>query len=350
MGHAKTEPVLSELITGRRFRKRPSLKVVETFLRHVGRTGSPHTWQGISTTTPAKSSHPVLLKKFTIPDAFRRRAGGRAPCPICCPYFPKYETGFLAWHPDDGLVRAIGQECGAEFFDDDSFADALAAYDREEAERRAREYLADAYPLLVERMVQAWFVRLELAERLRMRDEFVSKITKKAVDQLRRLAASDGTLHVNFDTEQRDDKGRLIVGTRAVARIDGLTALLSSGNVIEKLSETSMAVGQHACTALDELHDHVQALSGVEAVELEKLIRAFNEAFDMADRLNGGLASFLTVKNLIELGRYGAHRDCGTPFWVAQVQNAAFAGKGIKPATLPSYQGAARLRLPADRA
>jgi hypothetical protein len=347
MGHAtKTAPALTELTAGRRFRKRPSLAMVEAFVRHVGRTGTPHTWAKITTTAPAKTSQPVLLKKFTIPDAFRRRGGARAPCPICCPFHPKYETGFLAWHPDDGLVRAIGQECGADYFEGGSFDDALAAYDREEAERGARAHLAVQYPNLVEQMVRAWFVRLELNERIRMRDEFAAKITKRAMDQLRRTVGPDGTLYVVVDTGQRDDRGRLIDAKKAIARIEGQEALVGGSKFLTKLCDAALAVGAHACVVLDERTERLGALSGHEAIQWEKHLRTFDQALESAARFNTELACLLTASNLIALAKYGADRDCPTPFWIKQIQNEVFAGKGIAPAKLLSRQNPARLNLP----
>lgn len=347
MGQAtKTEPVIHELSVGQRFRKRPSLKVVEDFLRHLGRTGSPHTWPKISTTTPAKTSRPVLLKKFTIPDAFRLGGRGRAPCPICCPYYPKYETGYLAWHPDDGLVRAIGQECGSEFFEEGTFDDALATYDREEADRTAKAFLKDEYPKLVELMVTAWGVREDLSERLRMRDEFVAKITKKAVDQLRRTAASDGTLHVISDTGQKDDRGRAIEVKRPVTRIDGVEALSGGDSILESLRAKSLAVGGHACTVTGELKKRIEKLTGSEAVELEKRLRVFGKTLIEAEKLNMALGRLLTVPNLVLLGRYGADRDCPSPFWIKQIGDEVFTGKGIAPTKLLSRHNPARIKLP----
>lgn len=93
---AKLERVFETLRVGRRFRKRPAQKHVQDFLRHLAATGEPHSWPTLSTTTPSPDSKPVLLQDFRIPDKFRRGPQSRAPCPICSPFYPKYENGYLA--------------------------------------------------------------------------------------------------------------------------------------------------------------------------------------------------------------------------------------------------------------
>lgn len=147
---AKLDRVFETLRVGRRFRKRPAQKHVQDFLRHLAATGEPHSWSTLSTTTPSTDSKPVLLQDFRIPDKFRRGPQSRAPCPICSAFYPKYENGYLAWHPDDGLVRAIGHECGKDFFEGDAFSEALNIYEAEQAEQAARRYLSGACPALAE--------------------------------------------------------------------------------------------------------------------------------------------------------------------------------------------------------
>ena len=335
MGHAaKSEPVLLELVNGRRFRARPNLKAVESFIRHVASTGRPHTWPGISTTEPAQSSRPVLLKRFTIPDSFRRGPHSQAPCPICCPYYPKYGTGYLVWHPDDQRVRAIGQECGKEFFDDGAFDGAVAAYDREELESAARRYLSDTYPRLVSEMVQNWFVRTDLQLRLRKRDELVSTITLRAVAHLKRKASSDGTLYVEADSGLKDDKGRALIRDVAVVKVAGLEGLKSKDEILQRLIASSLVVGGAVCAVTDEHYDRLKQLTGAEAIHLENAVRRFLEASADAARANIALEAFLAPENLLNLGRYGSHRDCPAPFWIALHEGEIFAGKGVKPARM----------------
>ena len=343
MAHAAIlEPALEALSNGRVFRKRPSPNVVEAFIRHLAQTGAPHRWPGISTTAPDRSSTPVLLKRFSIPDRFRKGPNSRAPCPICSPIYPKFESGYLVWHPDEGLVRAIGHECGSEHFVDGAFDAAVDIYEIEQEEAAARAYLKIEFRQLPRNAMFARFIRDDLKEQVRVRDEFVATVTKKAIDRLLRVHGPDGTLKIEGDSGRKDAAGRGLIGSVIVAKIAGGSALKCGQAELATLRLTAETIGADLIVVLDEQDDFLRGLTATDAIKLERAVRSFNKALTAATEVHGQLSALLTAENLIELGRWGSHSDCPNPFWVAAVADKVFAGKGIKP---QRFSGLTPLRL-----
>lgn len=340
---AKLERVFESLRIGRRFRKRPAQKHVQDFLRHLAATGEPHSWLALSTTAPSSDSTPVLLQDFRIPDRFRRGPQSRAPCPICSPFFPKYESGYLAWHPDDGLIRAIGHECGKDFFEGDTFAEALDIYEAEQAEKAARLYLAESCPALAGVLVRRMFVRRDLRERLRSRDEFVATVTKKAIDRLLRNASEDGTIAIEGASANTDERGRQLVARHVIGKVKDVAALKGGEDVLAGLERSYGAAIDSLIAPSDERAERLASLTAAEAVAAQKELRRLLAAEANASALNDRLADLLTPDSLLTIGRWGAHFDCPHPFWVARSGADLHAGKGIRPIKMT---GTKRLNLP----
>ena len=133
-------------------RFRPAESVVQLFLEHVRRTAEPETFPTISHSMPRADSRPIFLRRFDV-DRKKRPNGDMAPCPICSPNDAKFlNNGYLVWYPDEGVIRAIGPECGDTVFGGDQYAKALVQrFVR--AQRRAetswaepREVLARSLP------------------------------------------------------------------------------------------------------------------------------------------------------------------------------------------------------------
>lgn len=340
---AKLERVFESLHVGRRFRKRPSQKHVQDFIRYLAATGTPHLWPMLSTTEPSPTSTPVLLQDFRIPDKVRGSLQSRAPCPICSPFYPKYESGYLAWHPDDGLIRAIGHECGKDFFDGDAFSNALSVYEVEQAEKAARRFLAEACPKLPEVLVRRMFLRRELRQRVRLRDEFVATVTKKAVDRLLRSIGSDGSIFVETASPLTDDKGQHLVERHLIGRIAGASALRGGEDVLDRLERSYSLDADSLADRADERGERLQAFSAIRAISVEKEIRGLLAVEAEATELNGRLGDLLSQAGLLAIGRWGAHSDCPHPFWVARHLDGLHAGKGIKPVKMT---GTKRFALP----
>ena len=118
-----------------RYFTKPSIKIVDAFLQHVLKTGEPETFPTIEVSPPSKDCQPTLLASFDV-DRKKRRDGQLVPCPICSPSSPKYGKGYLVWFPDDGSIRAIGTECGGNYFNGDTFTQMrdVAAKERQQAD------------------------------------------------------------------------------------------------------------------------------------------------------------------------------------------------------------------------
>jgi len=341
---AKLERVFETLQVGRRFRKRPAQKHVQEFLHHLAATGAPHLWPTLSTTVPLPSSEPVLLQEFRIPDKFRRGLQSRAPCPICSAFYPKYEHGYLAWHPDDGLIRAIGHECGRDFFDGDAFANALNVYELEQAEKAARKFLAEACPTLAEVLVRRMFLRRDLRANLGMREEFIATVTKKAIARLAKDIGSDGTLSIETASTQTDAKGQKLVARHVVGKLAGASAMKGGEDLLSRLERPYSLLVDGLADSHEERTERLAALTAQQAIAVEKEVRDIIMAEVEAAAFNASLVNFLSPMSLLVIGRWGAHSDCPHPFWVARFGDDLHAGKGVKPIKMT---GAKRLTLPA---
>lgn len=97
------------------FDDRPPLDFIEKWRQHITDTGSPETFQGISTTKPERSANVVLLsEEIRVPTPLRP-GGERVPCPLCSPTSPKFGMGRMAYFPDDSAARFIGHRCAKHY-------------------------------------------------------------------------------------------------------------------------------------------------------------------------------------------------------------------------------------------
>ena len=94
--------------------------LVEQFREHLRATNCPETFPTICHSRPPKDAQPEWLCDIDI-DRSKRPDGDMAPCPICSPNSPKYLHGYLVWFRDEGVIRAIGHECGNEHFVGDAY-------------------------------------------------------------------------------------------------------------------------------------------------------------------------------------------------------------------------------------
>ncbi len=330
----RVERVLDELRRGRRFRERPAQKHVEAFIRHIAETGAPHLWPLISTTTPSSITPPILLQKFRLPDRFRNGLQSRAPCPICCPFSPKYESGYLAWHPDDGLIRAIGHECGREFFEGDSFSDSVNLYEAEQVERAERDFLLASCHKLSRLLVERWVIRIELCARLRTRDELVASLTKKAVHRLTRSLASNGTLTIDVNSGSKDHQGRAVIEKRVLGQVSGGKSLVGGADILLALERPFSEIVDDLSIVRDDRTGLLEKLTPREAINAAQEIRRLFKVVEEASALNDELRNLLTIESLAVLSRWGQHKECPHPFWIANSEGGVHLGKGIKPIRL----------------
>lgn len=99
------------------FPARPRAEFVERWRRHIEKTGDPAGFTSVSTDKPPRTAQVILLSA-DIKVPVGKRGGERVPCPLCSPTRPKFETGRMAWFPEDQAVRFIGHTCAARYLGD----------------------------------------------------------------------------------------------------------------------------------------------------------------------------------------------------------------------------------------
>src|SRR5450631_4444694 len=123
------------------YRTRESAEaVLREIKEHIKRTGEPHTWRHHTHSKPVTGSRIVYIGQFDLPPS-HQAPDRHAPCPCCSPKAPKVSRGGkIAWFPDEHVIRMIGPEC-FQTLNPEGHWEALAQFDREEAERRTISYL-----------------------------------------------------------------------------------------------------------------------------------------------------------------------------------------------------------------
>jgi hypothetical protein len=187
------------------YRSRPSESVISRFLDHVRETGSPETFPTICRTTPPAESRPIFLRRFDI-DRRKRPNGDMGPCPICSPNDPKFlHGGYLVWYPDEGMIRAIGPECGDAVFGGSLYADAKVQFDGEERERQAVEFLEKNLQKVLSMIVALEAIHPAAQESARLCSEF-KRAGPTIQKVLRKIKSACGTLRVTIVIERKEDE------------------------------------------------------------------------------------------------------------------------------------------------
>lgn len=114
--------------------------VVPEIKTHIKETGEPHTWRHHTHSKPVTGSRIVYIGQFDLPKS-HQAPDRHAPCPCCSPRSPKYSrNGKIAWFPDEHVIRMLGPDC-FKTLNPEGHWEAMAQFDREEAERRTIDYL-----------------------------------------------------------------------------------------------------------------------------------------------------------------------------------------------------------------
>jgi hypothetical protein len=201
----------------RDYRSRPSESDIALFLDHVRETGEPESFPGICRTKPPRASRPIFLRRFDI-DRKKRRDGQMAPCPICSPNDSKFlHGGYLAWYPDEGVIRAIGPECGDTVFGGTAYAEAKETFDREERERRAVEFLEKNLHKALAMIAALEAIRSAAIEADRLYAE-LKRRAPIAQRVLRGIRTGSGLLKVSIVTERDETNESQIEGPRGLGR------------------------------------------------------------------------------------------------------------------------------------
>ncbi len=132
-----------------------------------------------------------------------------APCPICSPNSPKFlHGGFLVWYPDEGVIRAIGPECGDTVLGGTLYAEALRDLELREHEEACVEFLRRNHHKLLQMVLALNAIRPATIEADRLYREFVRK-APAIQKELRKInRAGGGTLKVTIVNERGEDEER----------------------------------------------------------------------------------------------------------------------------------------------
>jgi hypothetical protein len=182
------------------YRFRPTESVVQIFLEHVRRTAQPETSPTINRSKPRADSRPIYLRRFDV-DRAKRPNGDMAPCPICSPNDPKFlNGGYLVWYPDEGVIRAIGPECGDTVFGGDQYAKALVQFNLDERQRRAEDFLERNLVKVLAMHAALEAIRPAAIEAERLYQELRAKMRKTGAE-LQRIERNDFVLSLSIYRE-----------------------------------------------------------------------------------------------------------------------------------------------------
>lgn len=168
---------------------------VEDLREHVRRTGMPDTWLYHSHTKPPPNGPvpEIIADDIEVPASLRASAG-KAPCPICCLAGPRYYRGMLALFREEGVLRCIGEECGAKIWGGHAFWDAKKALKRRRSQNQAFDFITANVKLILalRHGIEA------LSPRARALDEdkgrLVGAITKAKAREVARECLDNGDL------------------------------------------------------------------------------------------------------------------------------------------------------------
>lgn len=270
-----------------------------SFLEHLRETAQPETYPHLSHTKPPANARFVLVvKDFTV-DPRRRPGGEMIPC-AACQTLKKFNTGALAYYPEEQVLRVIGNRCG-----DERRAEADAEYDARTRQRRVEEYLLERLPVLDSVLARALALRPAAEHAQQLSSHLRHKARTFCTAVLRETKAGDGVLsylHLGQDAEGNDAAFRI-----NVHRITGADFLRPMYEPASKLGLVLVRL-QHcrrgdADEAIEWLIDN-QA----DALELEKLKIALEDAHKGLERVAELIAVarvFLTADNVRGIDEWG---------------------------------------------
>ena len=256
-----------------------------------------------------------------------------APCPICSPHAPKYLIeGYLVWYRDEGVIRAIGPECGDSIFGGTAYADGKRKLEAKEREEAALDFLQKNL-CKTSRMIfalNAMFPAVKEAERL------YTEFKARAPDthaRLRAIRKTHGQLEVSKLVERSEGpRGFGERGSAYDTRTVVLGVVPNSPILNSKLNAmVDWLVIRDKLTIIPVTHDEDEAFSlicdtfsDLDAMErLESVLRKCAEDYvRLVDRLDR-FASFFSETLFHALSEWGHDPDNDFRLW-ASIEEGAF--------------------------
>lgn len=298
-----------------RYPARPSGLVIERFLQHVRETGQPETFPSIDTSKPPRDADMVFLKRFSINRA-RRPNLEMAPCPICSPNSPKYLDGILVWYPAEGVIRAIGHECGDSYFEGDRHRDAARRYQEEQRRIADEDFLLENVPK-VPIMRHAVATLMPAAHETRRLHCHFRRRAPGIHKYLRRIRhEADGRLEVGIEIESSGEGPRGIRTSTGGGRsysveqfgsLAGPEMLLANYNPIKELENVDSLLGDIDFGDGDIAQEKVCEISPEMLSDYANKIRLAERSFKNAFERLRNFQGFFSVRQFDGLNKWGQH-------------------------------------------
>jgi hypothetical protein len=292
------------------FAEEPTPEIVEEIRDWVAETGASHTWRGHThTPLPDGAIQLKYVGRIELPEKFRL-AKRFLVCPICRPNSANFgaRPGFIAWFPDERVIRLIGPDCFAKI-DKEGHADALKEF--QERERRKSDI--------------AFLVSQRDQHRLALKVLNEARLVARAVDlfgpdlhrALDRLNVDlwpnvrTGELQVT-ETLADPRTGALMRAPRRFGSLDGHELLDPAMKKLEPKFAPHIAFLDETLALSDEEWTskvgQLDTLPRRDAVK--KLDRAFRAARDLRAQVLD-LRAFVSTENLATLRRWGSDETEG---------------------------------------
>jgi hypothetical protein len=276
------------------FKSRPSGVVFGNFQTHVDATGSPETFEWISTTRPPAEGQLSVLGEFSAQKGKRLR-GDYVPCPICSPAAPQYLHGLLIWCELTRGIYAIGMDCGHSLDREGRLDRALVAYDRQRSRRRLEDQLLEHLPQVP--AVRHW---IEIHRPAAIAADRLSRGFRKGVPRIYVVAKQAFTRNGELPSRQ-DVAGQ----PPEPIRLMGSGFLNTSFN-----AEMRMARADELLRPLDNGPDELDCIDALGVMPEEQLVKAVKflrtaerELAKVHDYLND-CAVFVSTENIARLSRW----------------------------------------------
>lgn len=334
------------------FWKYPGSHVIDSFKKHLSKTGRPTSWLYHAHSKPPSDSEFEELISFEIPEKLRLVVG-KAACPICSPNKPKYYDGRLAWFPDEGVIRSIGHECAKTLFGAEANNLAKSKRNARERKRNAEDFLLATLPQIGSLRTLADHL-IPLARELdRVRSGIWNAGGKMACQNLAKSGA-EGKLLLFEETKQNkvDRFGKSYVAFDQIVvgflTVRSLGFLKNSMSIEARAKNTATALNLVNSTnseeeALDFITTDLKTVSYI--YEAEKIAKAAVNELGELKKIIAEAQTFLNPDNLINISKWAADIRSNSPIQFKYSSNYPSQLK-IGRKTIDVYEGTKIIILP----
>jgi hypothetical protein len=305
------------------FELEPTSEIVREIRDWVAETGASHTWRGHThTRLPEGETRLKYVGRIELPEKFHRKQ--YLVCPICRPSSANFglRPGFIAWFPDERVIRLIGPDCYANI-DKEGHADALKEF--QERERRKSDI--------------AFLVSQRDQHRLALKALNEARLVARAVDvfgpDLRRALdrlnidlwpnVRTGELQVTETLPNPQRPGALMHVSRRFGSLAGYKLLDPAMKKLDPKFAPHIAFLEEALALSDE--EWTDEIGKLDTLPRRDVVKKLGRALDAARNLREqvlNLRAFVSTENLATLRRWGSDETEGKPIAVyARRENSA---------------------------